>query len=196
MAVEAQCITIGPVEWLRALQILRRAPENSLNGPLANLQKGDRGCKKGTVPNLQLLAEGFLAVGDCVVPAHGLAVEQGEDLAACRVEAVGQKHRLRMPLVDLERVDVVAVLAREQVEHELRGLLDVGDGVGRVPAAQKRKVRDRVEFVQKRAGRVEEIARVRIGVPCNLQGARGPSAAMMSCTASVNASKPCSGSSS
>ena len=81
------------------------------------------------------------------------------------VPDVGEIHRRGGTPVDLQRVDVEALLVAEDVDQQLRRAADRRDGVERVSVPQKGEVGHRVEVVQVRAGDHEEVAQHQVAVP-------------------------------
>ena len=81
------------------------------------------------------------------------------------VPDMGEIHRRGGTPVDLQRVDVEAILMAEDVDQQLRRPADRRDGIERVPVAQKGEVGHRVEVVQVRAGDHEEVPQHQVAVP-------------------------------
>ena len=126
------------VPVLSLLVVLHQPPVDALPG-------GDR-----LLPELKGLPTGRRRQG------RGLPAP--EDRRPDRIRHhVGKEHLGGVAVPDLERLEVPLSLHLIDVQQELRGVPDPGDGAVAVPAAGEGEIGDRIELEQKRAGYLEEV---------------------------------------
>ena len=82
---------------------------------------------------------------------------------------MGQEHRRRAAVPDLQRVDEQLVGCPVHVGEQLRRVAYLGHGSERVPAAQDGEVSHRVQREQVRTGHTEEVPHHQVRRPCDLE---------------------------
>ena len=70
---------------------------------------------------------------------------------------MGQKHSGGIPVPNLERVDVIVVLAVIHIDEELGRVPDARNGLEGVVVTKDRKIRDGIQLKKKRAGNLKKV---------------------------------------
>ena len=78
---------------------------------------------------------------------------------------MGNEHLGGVAVPNLERVEIQVPVDLVDIQQDLRGVPDPGDGAVAVPAAGECKVGDRVEFEEERTGHLEEVRQEFVGGP-------------------------------
>ena len=104
-----------------------------------------------------------------VEATHPNAVGDCGKLPGIPPHAVREEHLLRVAVPHLHRVQVQLLFIGIDVQQQLCGVPDSGDGVEGMPATNQREVGHGVQLKQVRAGHAEEIAHHEVGVPHGLQ---------------------------
>ena len=95
------------------------------------------------------------------------AVNNGNKLIALLF--MRKKHGWRITVKHLERMNIVIAFKAVNINKDLRGLPDTGNGLKIMAVSQKRKIRHRVEFIKVRTGDEEKIPDHQISSPCRKQ---------------------------
>lgn len=104
-----------------------------------------------------------------IKPADAHAVRQGDKVLAPPVEAVGQEHAARVAHPGLEGMKIHLALPGINLQQELGGLADAGDGLIGVPAPQHGKIGHRVQLKEVGTGDHKEVTHHQVGGPDDLQ---------------------------
>ena len=106
---------------------------------------------------------------DLVIPAHSDAVRNHGDVPCPFFHAMGEKHLLGASVPHLHWMHINVFFVGIYVQKQLRGVPNPCHGIKRMPPSDQRKIGDRVQFKQIRAGHLEEIPHHQIRIPYGLK---------------------------